>query len=455
MRRFVQNQIKDLPGYGAVITDALSQAGEARFAVAYVKENGVDMILEGVRGKPAKLLCSFDMGITQLSGISKLIENGVEVRVYKSGVGTFHPKVWLFKTDKGWRALVGSANLTEAALVHNVEAGVLLDDEDIVAAAVMFFNYLWDADNSHPVTLKGVAQLQEQLGGRKSIRKNIPPLAAPSTDDGKIRTLFSFIKDWIDISKWKQEGISSLWRGWYVIPDHGYVDDVLVNNLAAYMSAIGDGIDISRSLPSRRYRQFLDLFAEKSGFQRASLKLSPHDLFVRQAKNYLIKFGWAHHPLAEKNGKYKTEKSVLLPTALGRRVAACRNVGEIRSLYSGYFEEYTYNGLCIVKFTRRLLERFGRLHLREFDYFVTHAYNDDDMETVSEMIVLYRGCTDAGRRRLDDMVKEYFNRIKEPTAQNVHGNYVKNVKHTISAIAWCSGFNRSDDFTVGLDGDAD
>ena len=451
---FVQNQIGDLPDHKTVITDALSRAGEVRFVVAYVKENGVNMILDSVRGKPAKLLCSLDMGITQLSGIGKLIENGVEVSVYAGTRGTFHPKVWLFKTGNKWSALIGSANLTGAALVDNVEASVLLDDPAIVNNAVMFFSYLWESGNSTPMSGADVAKLQEQLNRRRGIRARV---SAPAADDSeKIQTLFSFIKGWIDISKWEQKGISSLWRGWYIIPDHGYVNDELIGNLAAYMSAIGDNMHISGSSPSSRYVKFLKMFMERSRFQREHLKSSPHALFVRQAKNYLIKFGWADHPLVKSGGKYKAAKDILISTALGRRIAACRSTEEIRALYSEYFEEYLFNGLGIVSFTRRLLERLdGRLDLNEFDYFVVHAYNEDDMETIVEMIRLYRDCTEAGRRELGGMVKRYFAEIKEPTAKNVRSNYVKNVKHTMSAIAWCSGFYMTCDFVIGLESNAD
>ena len=34
-------------------------------------------------------------------------------------------------------------------------------------------------------------------------------------------------------------------------------------------------------------------------------------------------------------------------------------------------------------------------------------------------------------------------------------NYVKNVKHTMSAIAWCSGFCMTRDFVIGLENNAD
>ena len=451
---FVQNQIADLNNHKTVIANALAQSDEARFVVAYVKESGVNMILENMQNKSAKLLCSFDMGITQMSGIQKLLEHNVEVKVYKSNEGTFHPKVWLFKRAEKWQALIGSANLTQAALVSNVEASVFLDDDIITTNAVMFFNYLWNAPNSESVNRESIARLQEELAKRKLIKeqnasqKTIKSKDAHEYEATETAILFNFVKNWIDISKCQQKGISSLWRGWYIIPDQGYVDDKLVGNLAAYASFIGDGIKMHKSATDPNYLQLLEAFVAKSEFKRSRLKLTPHDLFVRQAKNYLIKFGWVYHPLAEKNGEYKPQKNILHLTPLGRLVAKSDNLSDVKKLYSEYFEDYTYNGLCLVKFTRNLLKRFGYLDLHEFDYFVTHAYNDDDMEIIAELISVYRLCKN--KNALHREIMQYFKNTKEPTAKNVHGNYLKNVKHTMSAIAWCSGFYMSGSSVIKL-----
>ncbi len=308
---FVQNQIQDLTNHKAAISDAFDRAGEARLIVAYVRENGVDMILDDIRGKPVKLLCSLDMGITQLSGIRKLLENDVEVRIYKSNEGTFHPKVWLFKNNDQWKVLVGSANLTAAALVDNVEASVFIDDINITFSAVMFFNYLWEAKNSNDVTLEDISQLEEQLRKRQSIRRIGASLPLTTENESeKIQKLFSFVTDWIDISKSEQQGISSLWRGWYIIPDQGYVDDYLAESLTIYMRVIGDGVAIDRPMRDAHYK-----------------------------------------------------------------------------------------------------------------------------------------------KHLHDQITNYFEKIKEKTAKNVRGNYVKNVKHTMSVIAWCNGFSMSDDFVITLSRD--
>ena len=137
---FVQNQIADLPNHFDVIQKQADESKEIRLIVAYVRENGVDIILDKIKNKPTKLLCSLDMGITQLSGIKKLLENGVDVKVYHSNEGTFHPKIWLFgENKKKWKMLIGSANLTRAAFLDNVEASVLVEEQNTISNASNFF----------------------------------------------------------------------------------------------------------------------------------------------------------------------------------------------------------------------------------------------------------------------------------------------------------------------------
>ncbi len=52
------------------------------------------------------------------------------VRFLLQPKGTFHPKVYLFWNSQHWEALIGSANLTLAALTDNSEAMILVSDLD-------------------------------------------------------------------------------------------------------------------------------------------------------------------------------------------------------------------------------------------------------------------------------------------------------------------------------------
>ena len=258
-------------------------------------------------------------------------------------------------------------------------------------------------------------------------------------DDKKIASLFEYVKRWIDIPKYVGKGISSLWRGWYVIPDHGYVSDEIIIHLKSYLPFIGDGIALGENSDDENYLQLLAKFESNSRFRRKKLRMSMPQLFTRQAKNYLLKFGWCYQP----NSK------TLCLTNLGFQVNAVDDLDSVKELYSDYFFSYSFNGLAIVPFTQKLLQRLDYLTLKELNYFVVHACNDDDIDIVVDLITVYRSISNTDNFQIQ--VKNYFDKIKEPTGRMVYSNYIKSLKHTISVIAWCNGFSLDDEFVLRLD----
>ena len=437
---FIQNQVSHLKNHRDIITTEIDNADEILFVVAYVRENGVDIILDKIKGKPTKLLCSLDMGITQLSGIKRLIQNGVEVKVYKSNEGTFHPKIWLFGKNKtNWKMLIGSANLTRAAFIDNVEASVLVDDKNTTSNALMFFNYLWDKENSSKITIDEVNSLQKQINERKVLSESIK-LKENKNDIDKNKILFEYVKSWIDIPKYDSKDISSLWRGWYIIPDQGYVSNQSIKHLEGYLSFIDNSMTIGENSQDKSYQKLLDRFKNNSNFQRKNLKTSIHGLFTRQAKNYLLKFGWCYQP----------NRNTLCLTDLGIQIKQCQhNIECIKKLYSEYFYNYSFGGLTIIQFTKQLLLVLEYLTINEFNFFVVHAYNNDDLDIMIKLVKIYRSLSSSDK--FQQNFKKYFEEVKGGTAKGVYMNYVKNIKHTMSVIGWCNGFSLSDSFKLRLD----
>lgn len=101
-----------------------------RTAVAYANERGVQA-LEGVLGATdsdfsVEVIVTLDMGITRKAALDRLLRDfrgATRTITTPPGFGTFHAKA--FVTDRHnqpTRALVGSANLTDAAMTRNYEA---------------------------------------------------------------------------------------------------------------------------------------------------------------------------------------------------------------------------------------------------------------------------------------------------------------------------------------------
>ena len=444
---FVQNQISSLPNHQDIISAQTASSDEIIVFVAYVRENGVGVILEHIKNKHVKIqvLCSLDMGITQLSGIRKLLEKNVSVRVYTSHKGTFHPKVWLFKKNKKWNMLIGSANLTRAALIDNVEASLLTHDQTCINNARKFLGRLWGSENATPITIEDIKSLEAKYTERVAFHKRI---TIPNKDNNEsLETLLAFVKNWVDIPKQSKQtkSVSHSWRGWYIIPDQGYINDQRMQDLLAYLLSIEDEVHIE-SDPKKQTEKYRELI-NRASYQRQTLKTSRHGLFVRQTKNYLLKLGWCAHPLKE-NGK--PNKGILSVTELGRRIIQChKNTAEVKTLYTEYFLHFSYNGLAITAFTKKLLDRLDYLTLKEFECFIVHAYTEDDLELMIKLVSMHRHLSETHQTSFYQKYKEYFDEKKESTAKDVYGNYQKKVKHTISVFGWCKDLSINwDTFTL-------
>src|SRR5262249_33172333 len=100
----------------------------------------------------------------------------------------FHPKVYLFRNGHRIRCMVGSPNLTSAAMSRNVEASVLLDgtsDDEALASLSRFIAGAWnDADDISPEFLYRYRhQFAAKVAAREELAKfaDVRPPANPNT----------------------------------------------------------------------------------------------------------------------------------------------------------------------------------------------------------------------------------------------------------------------------------
>ncbi|HEY5707962.1 MAG TPA: phospholipase D family protein [Solirubrobacterales bacterium] len=91
-------------------------------------------------------LADFADGVSDLAALRLLLDHGAQIR----GVKGLHAKLYLFGS---LRAIVTSANLTEAALLNNHELGFVATNESIVADCGRYFDHLWE---------RGVADLSSK-----------------------------------------------------------------------------------------------------------------------------------------------------------------------------------------------------------------------------------------------------------------------------------------------------
>ncbi len=129
-------------GWAQVLADAVAaERSRLRLVCPFIKKGAVNRLL--ATGAPSSLqvitrfcLDDFAQGVSDFSALRLLLEKGASIR----GIKNLHAKLYLFGN---LRAVVTSANLTEAALVRNHEFGFVAEDSQIVAGCEKYFDDLW------------------------------------------------------------------------------------------------------------------------------------------------------------------------------------------------------------------------------------------------------------------------------------------------------------------------
>ena len=448
---FVHNQIDGVLNYHDAVARQFRQARKADLVIAYVQQSGVSLLKKYITSTSCevRLVCSFDMEITDPLAVKQLMDMGVTVKIYQAPRGTLHTKLWLFEDANGKHdCLIGSANLSAAALRDNVEAGVLITsarDQKSVDDARNAFDLVWRSKNCQTVTDETIRIWVQARNQKEEMKKRLmnlkkrPASISENASAENVSILETYVKGWIDIGVGaKTEGGSitgRLWRGWYIIPDQGYIDDNRMEHLRKVCSIISSAPDQTISLSpgeDRLFEKILDLTARK--FIRPNLSMTPRGLFIRQEKNYLLHFGFAEHP-EKPNGK--PDKSSLTLTTAGSNFAVAESIAALKRIYTRNMRNYSYNNLHLLPFLYELLEHTRTLNFVEFSFFVSHAYSVDQIGNVAELINIYRGLSPQTCQQFENDMKTYFRRRLEPTANNVRGNYNKKVKYAMSALGWC------------------
>ncbi|MBY5478315.1 hypothetical protein HFO84_13350 [Rhizobium leguminosarum] len=106
----------------------------------FIKRRAVERILSHVP-KAMRIITRFNLadfadGVSDIGALRSLLAADAQVR----GIRNLHAKVYVFGAR---RAIVTSANLTEAALTRNHEFGLVSDEPKIISASKEYFEKLW------------------------------------------------------------------------------------------------------------------------------------------------------------------------------------------------------------------------------------------------------------------------------------------------------------------------
>jgi len=136
------------------ISKNLSKCNSFIFSVAFISFGGLHLILKALdtakeNNVKGKLLTSDYQNFTDPAALRKLQEFGnVESKIYlQKTQGGFHTKAYIFENDEDITLYIGSSNITEKALLKNVEWNVKViskKDHPFVVDVLNQFNELWN-----------------------------------------------------------------------------------------------------------------------------------------------------------------------------------------------------------------------------------------------------------------------------------------------------------------------
>ena len=426
--------------YEKIISTQIRSCNNVWGAIAYVTESGVRTFLKDLKRKNFHLMCNTELGSKSLKAIKTLLSAHPDskVKIYNPTRGKFHPKLWIFGSTsrKATSVVIGSANLTLSAMRDNVEIGVFIENSEVVTNSYDYFQYLWHRDTASQIELgPDLDTLIESTLEIEKVRKELYKSSAMSKTDN-VRRLVEFVNCWIKIPTEASIGGVRIWRGWYILPDQGMVDDKFVSDLIRYLPLIKGIVNIGRNSSDVNWEAIMELF-KKGVAGRVGNKTNDRDFFIRSTKNILIKFGWVEHC---ENEFGNVDKSRIKLTPTGERVRDASSMDEVRDIYTEYFMEFNILGLEIIPFLIDLMGYVEYITPKEMELFVKHAFSKDDLNLMVNLIEVYRGLSKRENEEFHDIYKVAFDKHKEYTAANVYGNFTKSVRHTMRAIAWCEPF---------------
>ena len=133
-------------GWGRELTAAIrADPSEVRIVCPFIKKGALERLLSHRPGDVQVItrfnLDDFADGVSDVEALRMLLDAGASVR----GIQNLHAKLYLFGKS---RAIITSANLTEAALTQNQEFGVVSDDAAVIKACRDYFDRLWRCGSS-------------------------------------------------------------------------------------------------------------------------------------------------------------------------------------------------------------------------------------------------------------------------------------------------------------------
>lgn len=155
--QFVSNNYKDGKKVLSSIEDELLRCDKFQISVAFITLGGITPLLQTLKelekkNIPGEILTTNYLSFSEPKALEKLNRlSNITLKMYdvqEAGEG-FHTKGYIFKTDEVYRIIIGSSNITSAALTRNQEWNTKLvstEQGEMAKEIVAEFNRLWNSE---------------------------------------------------------------------------------------------------------------------------------------------------------------------------------------------------------------------------------------------------------------------------------------------------------------------
>lgn len=183
--KFLAN-INKTENHLTTITENLKVHDQAFFAVAFLKTSGLNTLSKPIKdflksGGQLIIVAGQNFALTEpkaLHELRNLFKTFPTSKLFlakaNAATNVFHPKLYLFKSQKDCCVISGSANITKGGLVDNKETSIIADcieTEKIWVDAKSYFDTLLNLENSDEATLLVIKQYETFFEQQKQFNK--------------------------------------------------------------------------------------------------------------------------------------------------------------------------------------------------------------------------------------------------------------------------------------------
>lgn len=157
---FVSNDYKTGRKVLSVVERELQRCSEFCISVAFITQGGVEPLLQTLKELeqnhiPGKILTTDYLNFSAPAALEKLHSlKNIDVRMYCTGQDDgFHTKGYIFRNGEIYRIIVGSSNMTMAALTRNKEWNsriISARQGEYAQQLLEEFHELWDSERTQP-----------------------------------------------------------------------------------------------------------------------------------------------------------------------------------------------------------------------------------------------------------------------------------------------------------------